>query len=130
MGNKTNGRINESTIVGSEYEDIDPCFSKVSKSICKIIASNMHGSGFFLKYKIDDINFLCLISNEHIITKDMIKNNDTINVYYDNEFENIEIQLNVNERYIKDFTDINIDATVVQILPKNNIYEIIFYLPN
>lgn len=73
---------------------------------------------------------MCLISNEHIITKDMIKNNDTINVYYDNEFENIEIQLNVNERYIKDFTDINIDATVVQILPKDNIYEIIFYLPN
>ena len=90
----------------------------------------MHGSGFFLKYKIDDINFLCLISNEHIITKDMIKNNDTINIYYNNEFENIEIQLNVNERYIKDFTDINIDATVVQILPKDNIYEIIFYLPN
>lgn len=26
MGNKTNGRINESKIVGSEYEDIDPCF--------------------------------------------------------------------------------------------------------
>lgn len=51
-------------------------------------------------------------------------------MYYYNEFENIEIQLNVNERYIKDFTDINIDATVVQILPKDNIYEIIFYLPN
>ena len=83
----------------------------------------------FVKYKIDDINFLCLISNEHIITKDMIKNNDTINVYYDNEFDNIEIQLNVNERYIKDFTDINIDATVVQILPKDNINEIYFLSP-
>ena len=126
MRTDSNDKINEGKLIGSEYEDIDRYSSKVSKSICKIITPNQYGSGFFLKYLIDDINYFYLISNEHIITEKMIKNKNEINVYYDNEFENTEIVLNVNERYIKSFVNIEIDATVVEILPKDNVNEIFF----
>ena len=133
MGANQNERVNESKIMGSEYEEIDPYFSKVSKSICKIFISTQngtqYGSGVFLKFSIEDLNLFCLITNEHIITESLIEQNATINVFYDNEFENIEIELNKKERYIKTFTDIKIDATVVQILPKDNVYEIYFLSP-
>ena len=60
----------------------------------------------------------------------MIKNKDNIYIYYDYEFENIVIRLDENERYIKSFRDIKIDATVVQILPKDKINEIYFLSPD
>ena len=71
MGANQNERVNESKIMGSEYEEIDPYFSKVSKSICKIFISTQngtqYGSGVFLKFSIEDLNLFCLITNEHII---------------------------------------------------------------
>ena len=60
----------------------------------------------------------------------MIKNKENIYIYYDYEFENIVIRLDENERYIKTFKDINLDVTVVQILPKDNINEIYFLSPD
>ncbi len=63
MRTDSNDKINEGKLIGSEYEDIDRYSSKVSKSICKIITPNQYGSGFFLKYLIDDINYFYLISN-------------------------------------------------------------------
>ena len=120
----------ERKINGSEFEEVDRYFSKVSRSVCKIKANSYFSSGFFLKYSIDGLIFFCLISNEHVITEDMIKNKDNICIYYDYEFENIVIRLDENERYIKSFRDIKIDATVVQILPKDKINEIYFLSPD
>ena len=60
----------------------------------------------------------------------MIENNDTIYVYYDNEFENLEIKLKENERYIRTFKDMKIDATIVQIIPKDKVYENYFLSPD
>lgn len=117
-------------INGSEFEEVERYFSKVSRSVCKIYAYSHAGSGFFLKYPIDGGFFFCLISNEHVIKEDMIKNKDNIYIYYDYEFENIVIRLDENERYIKTFKDINLDVTVVQILPKDNINEIYFLSPD
>ena len=73
--------------------------------------------------------FFCLVSNEHVITENMIKNKDRIYIYYDNEFENFILELDEKERYIKSFKQIKIDATVVQILPKDNICEVYFLSP-
>ena len=116
-------------INGSEFEDIDPYFLKVSRSVCKIRTDTHSGSGFFLKYSVGDVQFFCLVSNEHVITENMIKNKDRIYIYYDNEFENFILELDEKERYIKSFKQIKIDAIVVQILPKDNICEVYFLSP-
>ena len=119
----------EKKINGSEFEEIDPYLLKVSRSVCKIRAETHFGSGFFLKYSIGDVKFFCLVSNEHVITENMINNKDKIYIYYDNEFESFILDLDEKERYIKRFKQINIDATVVQILPKDNISEVYFLSP-
>ena len=63
------------------------------------------------------------MSNEHVITKNAIENNGILYIYYDNEFKNIKIKLDQNERYIKTFRDIHLDITVVEILDKDKIYK-------
>ena len=70
------------------------------------------------------------MTNEHIINKDMIERKETITFYFDIESEFRDLILNSNERYIKTFSDINIDATVVEILPGDNIPINYFLKPN
>ena len=69
------------------------------------------------------------MTTEHFIDKEMIKRRQIINVYYDNLKEERKIQLNPEERFIKNFCDIKIDVTVIEILPKDNIPQNYFLLP-
>ena len=104
--------------------------AKPSKSVCKlIIPPNQLGSGFLIKFFKGEEPFYCLMTNEHVVTKKMVENKIKIDVYYDSEDKNKEIVLNSDERFIKDFKDITIDATVIQILPKDNISNDYFLLP-
>ncbi len=120
---------NQGKIIGSDFEVKDHYFLNVSKSICKIRTSIQYGSGFLLKYLIDDHYFYCLVSNEHIITNNLIKKRDNIFVYYDSEFKNLQINLNEKERYIRTFNENDFDIAVIQILPKDNIEKLYFLLP-
>ena len=96
-----------------------------AKSICKIKVPFHRGSGFLIKLS----DFFCLITNEHVVTKNLIKQKDTIMVYYDKEKKFIKIKLDPNERIIREFTYIDIDATVIEILPEDNIDQKFFLLP-
>ena len=102
------------------------------KSICKIIFDHPPkelSSGFLIQLHKDEQPFYCLMTNEHSIDKEMIKGRQKMNLYYDNHREFRKIQLNSEERFIKDFRDIKIDITVVEILPKDNIHKDYFLLP-
>ena len=126
-------KLYELKIKSCEIIKLDPSIANVSKSLCKIETSLAVSSGFLIKLFKDEEDFYCLMTNEHVITKDMIKNKDTINFYYDNNNTKIKvISLNTNERYIKNFKDKNfsIDATVIEILPEDHIPEEYFLLPN
>lgn len=103
---------------------------QVSRAICKIQTPNKVGTGFLIKFRKGEEDFFCLMSNEHIIEKSLIENKEKIEFSYDNEIEKKEILLDINERYIKDFRDIDIDATVVEILKSDCIDEDYFLLPN
>ena len=52
------------------------------------------------------------MTNEHVITKDIIKNKEKIKFYYDNESKSKEIYLN-SERFIKEFTANNLDINSI-----------------
>lgn len=123
--------INEGIINESPLIKLPPLsVLQTSKSICKIETPFQVSSGFFLKFFKGEEDFFCLMTNEHIITKELIEQKQKINIYYDNESKVKEIPLNPEERFIKEFnTDINIDATVVQIIPKDDIEKNYFLLP-
>ena len=128
--NKKDRRKNEVLIKDSNIRPINSCLYDVCPSICKIIFSNTIGTGFFIKlYKSDKPLFL-LMTNEHIITKDMIKKKEEIEVYYNNQKKRVKITLDSDKRYIRRYNYINIDCTIVEIVKEDNINEDYFLLPN
>ena len=131
--NKDLERINECYIEKSPFCNIDKDYTNVSKSICKIKIITREnevkkGTGFFLKFFICGRTFKCLISNEHVIKKDLINTNTKINLLYDNEEKTATIKLNSQERYIKTFIDNGLDITIVEILDKDNILSNYFFV--
>ena len=121
--------MNEKIIPGSNLIPLNPILDRY-KSVCKIKTFNSEGSGFLIKLKKRDEDFFCLMTNEHVVTKSMIENRNTIEVYYDNEKKKIHIKLNPNERIIEIFTYLDIDLSVVEILFKDRISTKFFLLPS
>ena len=126
----TSGRTNQTLIADSLLIAIPKIFLQISKSICKIIIENNIGTGFLIKFLKGEKNFYGLMSCEHVITKKLIEKKSKITFFYDNSNKMKEFTLDTNKRYIKDFQDINIDATIVEILTTDNIIDDYFLLPN
>ena len=132
--NEKNREIKECISKFSPFELLDPHISNVSKSICKIkikigAEEGKLGTGFLLKCKIDQECFYCLMSNEHVISKNIMLNKSLIYIYYDSEFKVANLKLVEKERYIKNFRDIGFDITVVEILDKDGISKDYFLYP-
>ena len=103
----------------------------ICDSICKInIRDNTFGSGFFMKLKKGIKDFYCLFSCEHVLTKRILNSKMEIKVLYNNGNKEIFIKLDKKERFIRDYKYLNIDASVVEILPKDNVEEKYFLEPN
>ena len=85
---------------------------KASKAICKIILKekNQNATGFFMEIY---PTFICLLTNYHVISQEMIDSNTIIEIVNDLGVR-IELKLNKNERYIQCFKE-PIDITVIQI---------------
>ena len=126
----TSGRTNQTLIADSLLIAIPKIFLQISKSICKIIIENNIGTGFLIKFLKGEKNFYGLMSCEHVITKKLIEKKSKITFFYDNSNKMKEFTLDTNKRYIKDFQDINIDATIVEILTTDKIIDDYFLLPN
>ena len=97
---------------------------KVLLSSVKIeIDQNHFGSGFFLKLKKNNgKEFYCMMTNQHVITPEMIEQKMTISILYENENRALIIKLDQEDRFIKYYLDsLKIDATVIQILDKDDI---------
>ena len=103
----------------------------VAKSICRIRYGNQIATGFLIKLFKNGEEFFCMMTCAHVITRDMIIKRKTISFYNDSiNAKEKEIELDPNKRFIQDFVslsdldkniDINIDATVIEILPEDNI---------
>ena len=129
-------RVNECILQKKEnpFEKIDRQIMTVAKSVCKLKVETetetIIGTGFLLKFWIDQEPFFCLMSNEHIIRKDIINKNNIIYIYYDNEYKVINMKLDQTKRYIKSFKDEDLDVTVIEILEEDNIFRDYFLWNN
>ena len=123
---KNSDRIKECMLQTSPLVKIERNSSNVSRSICKIKIDTplgtKYGTGFLLRFYIEQETFYCLVSNEHVISKDIINNQSNIKVSYDSEFKSVNIKLDQNKRYIRSFIDKGLDITVVEIIEEDDIY--------
>ena len=70
------------------------------KYLCKIITPYQLASGFLIILFKGNKKFYCLMTNEHVVNKEMIKQRETIIINYDYESQFIQIKLNPEERFI------------------------------
>ena len=98
---------------------------QMDKCVCRIYNNNCEGTGFFTKIPYKSGFLPVLITNNHILDKNDIKNNDKITIYlnYDKKVSIIEIN---NER--KRYTDIELDITIIEIYEKDHINNEFLYL--
>ena len=121
-------RINQVMIKNSEIKEIDLDLVQVCRSICKIFYGNIVGTGFFIKLYLDDKELFCLMTNHHVVTKQMIESKDIINVEYKLEKELKKIKLDSDKRFI--IYDVEIDITIIGTIPEDKIKNKYFLLPN
>ena len=119
-------------IKGNEIQKKGPESNVLNSSVKIIIDSNNFGSGFFIKIKKNNgKQFYCLMTNQHVITPEIIEQNKEIKILYANEKKNLIIKLDQEDRFIKYYKDsLQIDLTVIQIIDKDNIENGIFLEPN
>ena len=89
--------------------------NKVIKSICKIRCKGLFraGTGFLIKLLTFGKELFCLMTNEHIITKEMIESKETISICYDNDKKVTVLKLDENKRYI--VYNKEMDITIIEI---------------
>ena len=101
----------------------------IKSKICKIIlSSGKIYYGFFMKSYKGENPFYFLVSNE--IDKSLQKVKEKIDIYYDNMNKHFKISIHENERFIHNYKYLNINTTIIEILPKDNMNENYFLLPH
>ena len=123
-----NERENQVEIRYNEIRPINVSLHEVCKSICKISTKNSFGTGFLIKLYRNEQHLFCLMTNIHIITKQMFESEEIINVKYNYERKWLQIKLDKNKRFIKYYS--NLDIVIVEILANDKIKEKYFLLPN
>ena len=92
-GSKEIERKKEVIISPEGFHSLDPSITNTLKSLCKItISSGKMSSGFLIQLFKGQKEFYCLMTNQHVITKEMIEQKIKIDIYYDSQskFRNIE----------------------------------------
>ena len=118
----------------SKIEEIDENLHEVCKSICKISYYNEKSgqmniaTGFFIQLYKDGKELFCLMTNHHVIEKEIIESKVIINIKYKYEKKLKQIKLDEKERYIK--YNKEMDFTIVEIKPEDKIKDKYFLIPN
>ena len=137
--NIVNDRIslqkNEANIIGSNilsYGTYEKNLNKLAKSIRRIVINNeTYGTGFLMELEKENTPFFCLITNEHVIPEDLIENKAVIEILYAHiQNEVLKIKLDENERFIRNYGYLGIDATAIQIFPEKNEINKEFFFKN
>ena len=103
---------------GTNYLVPGEIVEKLSETILRIENENIISTGFFMK--------ICV----HSITQKDIYSKKIISIYYGKKRNRNrkKIELDNNKRFIKCFIDDDIDATIIEILPEDDIQKINIYI--
>ena len=95
-------RINEELInkypILITIEKTEEILKQMKKSICKIKNKKAKGTGFFCY--IPNYEIYLMITNNHIIDEEIIKENNSISVTLNNDQNNIDIRIDDNRKII------------------------------
>ena len=116
------------------FIDFPPGTSELlSNLICRISleaqGKKIIGSGFILGLTIDLEGFLCLMTNDNIISNESINNHNIINLTFEG-LKTEKIKLDSHRRYIQSFRNAGLDITVVEILDEDDISKKSFLSPD
>ena len=103
---------------------------KLSEAIIRIEFEIKISTGFFLKINIKGNLYYFLVTCAHSITKEDINSKMTISIFYGKKETEKKMELDNNKRFIKCFIDDDIDATIIEILPEDNIPEEKYLCPD
>ena len=59
--------------------------------------SKSYGTGFLMELEKENSPFYCLITNEHVISEDLIKNNAEIEILYAQNIQNEVLKIKLDE---------------------------------
>ena len=90
--------------------------NQMKQCICEIKNNNGNGTGFFCKIPNKNINLL--ITNNHVINEEIIKENDNIILRLNNDKEKKKIKLDENRKI---YTSEKYDTTIIEIKEEDNI---------
>ena len=121
--------VSDSRQIEFLIKNISINLSTVLKSFCKIEYDDKISSGFLIKFFKSSQDFFCLMTNKQVISREIISQRKKITFYYDSGTKMKEIDLFPDERFIKDFQDLNIDATIIEIKPNDGITKDYFLIP-
>ena len=103
----------------------------IAKCTILIVIENSMASGFFLKFERNNKPFYCLMTNQHVIQSRFVEERKKIRIIYDNEDKYLDLILDREERIIICFKEVlNIDVTLIEIIPKDKIDDSYFLTPN
>ena len=122
--------INQALFPNRPIVNINNVFNIAKCTIKILLPDGNIGSGFFLKFERNNKLFYCLMTNQHVIESKLVEMKNEITIYYGNESKILRIKLDEQERIIICFKEIlNVDITLVEIIPKDNIDDSYFLIP-
>jgi hypothetical protein len=77
--------IDNEMLINNNMIPMDNVYDICKATIKIIIKNNRIGSGFFLKFERNNKNFYCIMTNQHVIKPNMVKNKEEIVIIYENE---------------------------------------------
>ena len=72
------------------------------RTICEIIIDNGYGTGFISKIKYKNGYMICLLTNHHVISEDIIKSKESIEIIFNNSKKYLDLKLIRKIFYNKD----------------------------
>ena len=105
---------------------------KLSEAVMRIELDNKICTAFLMKICLQKKEHNFILTCAHSISKEIIERKITIQIFYGKSYEEIEkkIKLDSNERFIKCFQDHEIDVTIIEVLPEDNIPEDNYLYPD
>ena len=126
--------INQALFSKNKIIDLEKAYN-IAKCTVKIEINignnNSKGSGFFLKFERNNKKFYCLMTNQHVITSNFIKDKKEILIKYENGKHSLSLKLDEEERIIICFKKVlDLDVIMIEIILKDKIDDSFFLTPN